>query len=132
MNATHFRLYFCLVNFFFISNELFQLAWICAQQRQNLNSLILSRPDTGPSVCCQKANSLENTKFVDAHKAKGIKYQVNILSFIGPVTSVTYFLDINSMSWPTSNYSISFIVHRIYSPRVWLLAIDWAAHPRII
>lgn len=64
-------------NFFFLLRSLTQLAWICAQQRQNLNSLILSRPDTGPSVCCQKANLLENTKFVDAHKAKGIKYQVN-------------------------------------------------------
>ncbi|KAG4079273.1 hypothetical protein HA402_006996 [Bradysia odoriphaga] len=63
------------------SSNVAQLAWICAQQRQNLNSLILSRPDTGPSVCCQKANSLENTKFVDAHKAKGLKYQ-HVLAYI--------------------------------------------------
>lgn len=68
---------FCFIVFSPVFVSLFlQLAWICAQQRQNLNSLILSRPDTGPSVCCQKANLLENTKFVDAHKAKGIKYQV--------------------------------------------------------
>lgn len=58
------------------STNVAQLAWICAQQRENLNSLIVSRPDTGPSICCHKANLLENTKFIDAHKAKGIKYQV--------------------------------------------------------
>lgn len=53
------------------------MAWICSQQRQNLNNLIISRPDTGPAACCQKANVLENTKFIDAHKAKGLKYQVS-------------------------------------------------------
>lgn len=53
-----------------------QLAWICSQQRQNLNSLIISRPDTGPTECCHKANTLENTRFVEAHKAKGVKYEV--------------------------------------------------------
>ncbi len=70
------------INFIFLFVFILQLAWICAQQRQNLNSLILSRPDTGPSACCQKANLLENTKFVDAHKAKGIKYQVNYFFFV--------------------------------------------------
>lgn len=58
-----------------------QLAWICAQQRQNLNSLIVSRADTGPSVCCHRANQLANTKFIDAHKARGVKYQ-HVLSYI--------------------------------------------------
>lgn len=53
-----------------------QLAWICSQQRQNLNSLIISRRDTGPALCCHRANTLENTSFVEAHKAKGLKYQV--------------------------------------------------------
>lgn len=53
------------------------MAWICSQQRQNLNSLIISRPDAGPSECCHKANTLENTRFVEAHKAKGVKYEVN-------------------------------------------------------
>lgn len=57
------------------------MAWICAQQRQNLNRLILSRADTGPAVCCYKANLLENTKFIEAHKAKGVKYQ-HVLSYI--------------------------------------------------
>lgn len=54
-----------------------QLAWICSQQRQNLNSLIISRPDTGPTECCHKANTLENTRFVEAHKAKNVKYEVS-------------------------------------------------------
>lgn len=53
-----------------------QLAWICSQQRQNLSSLIIARPDTGPSVCCQRANKLENTRFVESYKAKGLKYEV--------------------------------------------------------
>lgn len=58
-----------------------QLAWICAQQRQNLNSLIVSRADTGPALCCHRANQLANTKFIEAHKARGIKYQ-HVLSYI--------------------------------------------------
>lgn len=56
-----------------------QLAWICSQQRLNLNSLIISRPDTGPTECCHKANTLENTRFVEAHKAKSVKYEVSEL-----------------------------------------------------
>lgn len=35
----------------------------------------MSRPDTAPSACCHKANILENTRFVEAHKARGLKYQ---------------------------------------------------------
>lgn len=35
----------------------------------------MSKPVTGPSMCCQNANALENVKFVSAYKAKGIKYQ---------------------------------------------------------
>lgn len=35
----------------------------------------MSRPDTAPSACCHKANILENTRFVEAHKAKALKYQ---------------------------------------------------------
>lgn len=53
----------------------FQLAWICSQQRQNLNMLIVAHPDTAPSACCQRANMLENTHFIEAHKATGLKYQ---------------------------------------------------------
>lgn len=37
--------------------------------------MIISRPNTGPSVCCHKANALENTRFVEAHKAKTLKYE---------------------------------------------------------
>lgn len=62
------------ISFFFVASG-FQLAWICSQQRQNLNTLIVARPDTAPSACCHKANILENTRFVEAHKAKGLKYQ---------------------------------------------------------
>lgn len=63
------------------SLNLSQLAWICAQQKQNLNNLIISRPETGPSSCCQRANILENTKFVDAYRAKNLKYP-HVLAYI--------------------------------------------------
>lgn len=51
------------------------MAWICAQQRQNLNNLISSKPENRPSWCCQKANLLENIRFVDAYKDNQIQYQ---------------------------------------------------------
>lgn len=54
------------------------MAWICAQHWQNLRSLIVSRPETGPSLCCHRANKLENVKFVNAYKAKNLKYEVCI------------------------------------------------------
>ncbi|XP_059612505.1 receptor-mediated endocytosis protein 6 homolog [Phlebotomus argentipes] len=57
------------------TSEVAELAWICAQHRRNLSDLIVSKPDTGPAMCCQKANALENVKFVSAYKAKGLKYQ---------------------------------------------------------
>lgn len=34
----------------------------------------MSKPDTGPKLSCHRANNLENTKFVDAYKANGVKY----------------------------------------------------------
>ncbi|GAB0092754.1 Receptor-mediated endocytosis protein 6 homolog [Sergentomyia squamirostris] len=57
------------------ATEVSELAWICAQHRQNLSDLIVSKPETGPALCCQRANNLENVKFVSAYKAKGVKYQ---------------------------------------------------------
>uniref|UniRef100_A0A1B0DQU9 Uncharacterized protein n=1 Tax=Phlebotomus papatasi TaxID=29031 RepID=A0A1B0DQU9_PHLPP len=57
------------------ASEVSELAWICAQHRRNLSDLIVSKPETGPAMCCQKANALENVKFVSAYKAKGLKYQ---------------------------------------------------------
>lgn len=60
------------------SAKVAQLAWICAQQRENLNALVVSRPDAGPSSCCYRSNSLESTRFVEAHKAKSLEYQVSV------------------------------------------------------
>lgn len=51
---------------------LFHVAWVAKQQRINLDGLILSKPDSTPSACCQKANMLENIKFVDSYKYLGI------------------------------------------------------------
>uniref|UniRef100_W8AWG7 Receptor-mediated endocytosis protein 6 homolog n=1 Tax=Ceratitis capitata TaxID=7213 RepID=W8AWG7_CERCA len=45
-----------------------KLAYICAQQRQNLNDLITSRPEVGPSICCRRAKNYENAKYIDAKK----------------------------------------------------------------
>ncbi|XP_012231698.1 GTPase-activating protein and VPS9 domain-containing protein 1 isoform X2 [Linepithema humile] len=56
-----------------ISSELAQQAWVTAQQRVNLNRLIVARPDCTPASCCLKANALENSHFIDAHKY--LRYQ---------------------------------------------------------
>lgn len=55
------------------SSNLAQQAWITAQQRVNLNRLIMSRPDCTPASCCQRANMLENSHFIDAYKY--LRYQ---------------------------------------------------------
>ncbi|XP_031844110.1 GTPase activating protein and VPS9 domains 1 isoform X2 [Nomia melanderi] len=57
----------------YASSNLAQQAWITAQQRVNLNRLIMSRPDCTPASCCQKANTLENSHFIDAYKY--LRYQ---------------------------------------------------------
>ncbi|XP_044728501.1 serine-rich adhesin for platelets isoform X2 [Chrysoperla carnea] len=59
------------------SIKLAQSAWVTSQQRLNLNRLILSRPDSSPAICCQKANLLESTRFIDAFKV--LPYQDCIL-----------------------------------------------------
>lgn len=55
--------------------ELLQAAWICSQQRQNLNNLISSRSEAESVAACQKASLLENTTFIDAQKV--LKYKVS-------------------------------------------------------
>lgn len=57
----------------YLSSDLAQQAWITAQQRVNLNRLIVARPDCTPASCCHKANTLENSRFVDAYKQ--LRYQ---------------------------------------------------------
>ncbi|XP_046589846.1 GTPase-activating protein and VPS9 domain-containing protein 1 isoform X3 [Neodiprion lecontei] len=52
----------------YVSSDLAQQAWVTAQQRVNLNRLIVSRPNCTPASCCQRANTLENSQFVDAYK----------------------------------------------------------------
>ncbi|GLH08502.1 Uncharacterized protein GBIM_13724 [Gryllus bimaculatus] len=55
------------------SSKLAQLAWVTAQQRENLNRLIVARPDCTPAACCQKATAIEATDFVDAYKVLGFQ-----------------------------------------------------------
>jgi hypothetical protein len=48
--------------------RLAQAAWLAHMQRENLESLILTRQDSSPHACCQRANLLIHTQFVDAYK----------------------------------------------------------------
>ncbi|KAG5321351.1 GAPD1 protein, partial [Pseudoatta argentina] len=57
----------------YVSSQLAQQAWITAQQRVNLNRLIVARPDCSPASCCLRANALENSHFIDAYKY--LRYQ---------------------------------------------------------
>uniref|UniRef100_A0A8D8YPM9 Receptor-mediated endocytosis protein 6 homolog n=1 Tax=Cacopsylla melanoneura TaxID=428564 RepID=A0A8D8YPM9_9HEMI len=53
------------------ASQLAQLAWIKTQQRINLDGLIMSKPDCSPDVCCLRANTLDQTQFIDAKKVLG-------------------------------------------------------------
>lgn len=55
------------------SSKLAQLAWVTAQQRDNLNRLIVAHPDCTPAICCQKANALDHTIFLDGYKVLGFQ-----------------------------------------------------------
>lgn len=55
------------------SSKLAQLAWVRAQQRDNLNRLIVADPDCTPAICCQRANTLDKTVFVDGYKVLGFQ-----------------------------------------------------------
>ena len=48
--------------------RLAQAAWVAHMQRENLESLVLTRQDSSPHACCQRANLLMHTQFVDAYK----------------------------------------------------------------
>uniref|UniRef100_A0A034VRT7 Receptor-mediated endocytosis protein 6-like protein n=1 Tax=Bactrocera dorsalis TaxID=27457 RepID=A0A034VRT7_BACDO len=54
-----------------------KLAYICAQQRQNLNDLITSRPEAGPSICCRRAKNYENAKYIDAKKVLDYEHAIS-------------------------------------------------------
>lgn len=61
-----------------------KLAYICAKQRQNLNDLITSKPESGPLICCRKANNFDNAKFIDAKKAMDYEVKNLVLNFMLP------------------------------------------------
>lgn len=69
------------------SFEAIRMAWVSSHGFQNLNSLILSKPENRPSLCCQRATMLESVQFVEAHKDPAVKYQnlphyIDLLCFI--------------------------------------------------
>lgn len=66
--------YFCFIKVAEDTAKISRSAWVTTQQRVNLNKLIVSRPDCSPAACCQRANYLESTLFVDANKI--LQYQV--------------------------------------------------------
>jgi len=43
-----------------------QLAFVCAQQRQILNELLLARTDQDPLLFCRRASAYDSAQFVDA------------------------------------------------------------------
>ena len=51
--------------------RLAQTSWSTSMQRDNLEGLIMSRPDSSPQHCCQIANLLQQTQFCDAYKVLG-------------------------------------------------------------
>ncbi|CAG9805149.1 unnamed protein product [Chironomus riparius] len=57
------------------SFEAIKNAWILQNHRENLNSLIVSKPENRPSLCSQRAIQLENIEFIDAYKDPVVKSQ---------------------------------------------------------
>jgi len=57
------------------SFEAIKNAWILQNHRENLNSLIVSKPENRPSLCSQRAIQLENVEFIDAYKDPVVKSQ---------------------------------------------------------
>lgn len=53
--------------------QVYQQSWIKCQQRINLNKLTINRSNYSTATCCQKANALAKTDFVEAQKV--FKYQ---------------------------------------------------------
>ena len=51
--------------------RLAQTSWSTSMQRDNLEGLIMSRPDSSPQHSCQIANLLDQTQFCDAYKILG-------------------------------------------------------------
>uniref|UniRef100_T1PED5 Receptor-mediated endocytosis protein 6 homolog n=1 Tax=Musca domestica TaxID=7370 RepID=T1PED5_MUSDO len=58
------------------STSITKLAYICAQQRRNLNDLIVARPELGPSLCCRRANNYEKSNFVDSKKVLNYEHAI--------------------------------------------------------
>lgn len=63
------------------------MAWVQAQERQNLTDLILARPYISPDVCSYRASQLQASQFFDVFKIKSIKHQhacglMNLLVFL--------------------------------------------------
>ncbi|XP_056274247.1 GTPase-activating protein and VPS9 domain-containing protein 1 isoform X11 [Pseudoliparis swirei] len=55
------------------AERLYRTAWIAKQQRINLDRLILTSVEASPAECCQHANMLEDTQFVDGYKTLGFQ-----------------------------------------------------------
>uniref|UniRef100_A0A671KCT4 GTPase-activating protein and VPS9 domain-containing protein 1 n=1 Tax=Sinocyclocheilus anshuiensis TaxID=1608454 RepID=A0A671KCT4_9TELE len=58
------------------AERLYRAAWIAKQQRINLDRLILTSAEASPAECCQHANVLEDTQFVDGYKTLGFQESI--------------------------------------------------------
>ncbi|XP_071038860.1 GTPase-activating protein and VPS9 domain-containing protein 1 [Parasteatoda tepidariorum] len=54
------------------AENLYHLSWIARQQRQILDSLLLSHTDMNLSACYQRSNGVEGSNFIDSYKHLGI------------------------------------------------------------
>ncbi|XP_037939024.1 receptor-mediated endocytosis protein 6 homolog [Teleopsis dalmanni] len=94
------------------STSITKLAYICAQQRQNLNDLIISRPEIGPLICCRRANNYENSKFIDAKKVLDYEHVIAYEQLFNYLYRSPYLL---AMSLATADRLPSITQHHVCS-----------------
>ncbi|XP_014090424.3 receptor-mediated endocytosis protein 6 homolog isoform X2 [Bactrocera oleae] len=94
-----------------------KLAYICAQQRQNLNDLITSRPEAGPSICCRRAKNYENAKYIDAKKVLDYEHAISYEELFNHLYRTPYLL---ALSLATGDriaeitpQHLSYVIHTI-------------------
>ncbi|XP_065077824.1 receptor-mediated endocytosis protein 6 homolog [Ochlerotatus camptorhynchus] len=105
------------------SCEALQISWTCARQRQILNNLILAKPESGPSVSCQRVKLLENSYFIHIHQCRFIKYPqivgtIELLNYLyaNPtvLANILSFADRCGITQDKTDPVITFIVNGLY------------------
>jgi len=101
------------------SRQLAHSAWIAHQQRENLEGLVMSRSDCSPSHCCQRANLLLQTGFIDAYKQLQ-HHQVNYTEFLVAFRNKSKLVAAclaagDKIAFRLGNFSMSDIVVAVFS-----------------